>query len=187
MEWASLLKLRRSIRSFQDRPVPMNLIQDLLEESRLAPSAYNQQPWHFILLQDQGLIRRISDDCKTNALAHLAENPGSPLCMDVDDLRDPQHQIFHQAPLVVLEAGPDSWPFLDVDSALWASYFMFAAVTRNLGACWIGLGKWLRNPDLLKEIGLPQGFRISVPLAVGYPIAIPEPKPRAQPRILAVK
>jgi nitroreductase len=50
---------RRSVRSYQDRPVPEELIEKLLAAAMQAPSARNQQPWHFVVLDDREVLSRV--------------------------------------------------------------------------------------------------------------------------------
>jgi nitroreductase len=71
-----------------------------------------------------------------------------------------------------------------VDCSLAACYFMFAAAARNLGTCWIGLGAHLRNPAVLKELGIDEGLQIVAPIILGYPKEIPDVPERNEPVIL---
>ena len=48
------------------------------------------------------------------------------------------------------------------------------------------MGTNVRNQELLREIGIPEDCRIVVPIIIGYPISIPEPSERNNPRILKV-
>lgn len=75
---------------------------------------------------------------------------------------------------------------LDVDCALAAAYFMFSAIERGLGTCWIGLGKYIHAPDLRRLIGIPDDCRIVAPIIVGYPKAVPEPVEKEAPRIFCI-
>jgi nitroreductase len=63
---------------------------------------------------------------------------------------------------------------------------MLAAAARELGTCWIGLGINVRNPELMREIGIPEDCRIVAPIIIGYPKSIPEPSARNKPKILKV-
>ena len=184
MDFSALLEKRRSIRDFTGQDVPRDLILELMKESTLAPSSYNNQPWRFIVVRDRAFIKRISDECKKNNLARLEREPDSVLIRDRDDLLDENYNVFYNAPVVVFVAGPAHAPSLDVDCALWAAYFMLAAVNRGLGTCWVGLGTNISDPALLAEMGLPDGFRIIAPIILGWPRTIPAPSERKVPEIL---
>src|SRR5947209_1901463 len=47
---ATLLRGRRSVRKFQERPIPRELIEQILEAARWAPSPHGRQPWRFVVL-----------------------------------------------------------------------------------------------------------------------------------------
>ncbi len=50
---------RRSIRRYTDKPVPDDVLKELLEAAMAAPSAGNEQPWHFIVIKDRGILDQI--------------------------------------------------------------------------------------------------------------------------------
>ena len=53
------VRRRRTVREFSDRPVPREVIEDCLRASGTAPSGANMQPWHFVVVSDPGIKRRI--------------------------------------------------------------------------------------------------------------------------------
>ncbi|MCD6341405.1 MAG: nitroreductase family protein, partial [Thaumarchaeota archaeon] len=62
MSGSELLKViyrRRSIRKYRREPVPENVLNAVLEAGRLAPSARNMQPWHFIVVRDREKKRKL--------------------------------------------------------------------------------------------------------------------------------
>jgi len=56
MDFETLLKDRRSIREFQDREVPLSVIQEIIQDTGLAPTASNRQPFKFIIIRDREQI-----------------------------------------------------------------------------------------------------------------------------------
>jgi nitroreductase len=62
---------------------------------------------------------------------------------------------------------------------------MFSAAARGLGTCWVNLGSEINNPDIRREIGLPDSCRIVAPMILGYPQSIPSPSER-KPEILKI-
>ncbi|MCE5282094.1 MAG: nitroreductase family protein [Deltaproteobacteria bacterium] len=186
MDFKTLLKNRRSIRDFQDRPVPLSVLEEMIRETRLAPTASNRQPCRFIVIRDQGLMKRLSDESKKALLEDLARNPDLPLKQYEAALRDKGFNVFYNAPCLIYIVGPRDLYSLDVDCALTAAYLMFSAVSRGLGTCWIGLGAHVRSSETLEAIGVPDDCTIVAPIIVGYPVAIPEASQRQDPRILKV-
>lgn len=182
----TLLRKRRSIREFQDRDVPLEVVREIIRETCLAPSAMNRQPWSFSVVSNREMIRKLSDESKKNLLLDLEADPSSPLQRYGDILRDPRFNVFYNAPCVVYICGPSGLGSLDVDCSLAACYFMFAAAARNLGTCWIGLGAHLRDAALLKDLGITGDLQIVAPIILGYPKEIPEPPDRNDPVILGI-
>lgn len=186
MDFQTLLTNRRAIRDFQDKEVPLSLVKEIIQESCLAPTASNGQPCRFIIIRDRGVLKRLSDESKSNLLNDLKKNPDSPLKMYETTLQDASFNAFYNAPCAVLVAGPKTVRSLDVDGALTVSYLMFSAAARGLGTCWIALGSQLRDPKILDEIGLPGDCRIVAPIIIGYPAAIPPASERHAPAILKI-
>jgi len=61
MELMEALRTRRSIRKFTNKPVPDELIRDILDAAMMAPSAGNAQPWQFVVVNDRALLDTIAD------------------------------------------------------------------------------------------------------------------------------
>ncbi len=61
MEFFEVLRKRRSVRRFQDKPVPRELVERLLEAAFLSPpSSFNKRPWHFIVIDDREKLKALS-------------------------------------------------------------------------------------------------------------------------------
>lgn len=60
-QFAAELQRRRSVRDFSNRPVPRKVIEECLRAAGSAPSGANRQPWHFVVVGDRELKRRIRD------------------------------------------------------------------------------------------------------------------------------
>ncbi len=184
MDFNTLLTNRRSIREFQDQEVPLSVLNEIIQDTCLAPTASNGQPIKFIVIRDREQIRRLSDESKKSLLDDLVRNPNLPLKQYEAALRDGQFNVFYNAPCLVLFAGPKDVYSLDVDCGLTATYFMFSATSRGLGTCWIGLGAHVRDKKILGETGVPSDCRIVAPIIVGYPKSIPAASERHSPEIL---
>ena len=186
MDFKTLLMNRRSIRDFQDREVPLSVVQEILQDTCLAPTASNGQPCRFIIIRDRGVMKRLSDESRRNLLADLAGNPDAPMKTYEAALRDDAFNVFYNAPCLIYITGPQEVPSPEVDCALTAAYLMFSAASRGLGTCWIGLGAHIRGHEILREIGVPEGCRIVAPIILGYPTAVPPASERHTPDIVRV-
>lgn len=185
-DYFELIKKRRSIREYEDRKVSLKDIEQIIEESTLAPSSGNGQPWKFIVVEDPNYIKKLSDESKKNLISMIRKNPDSPVARYEAALRNPDFNVYYNAPCLVFIAAKKDLRTIFVDCALCASYFMLSAAARGLGTCWIGLGQYIRAPELLKAIGLPEDHDLVAPIAVGYPKNIPDVPERAEPQILKI-
>ena len=72
MDTLDAIHTRRSIRTYLDQPVSEELIQKLLAAAMQAPSARNQQPWQFIVIDDRAILAKISPFMPNAAMAGKA-------------------------------------------------------------------------------------------------------------------
>ncbi len=186
MDFYELLKKRRSIRDFREKEVPIELLRSIIQDSCLAPSSGNGQPWRFIIINDKEWIRKLSDESKKNLLSTLEKNPESPLKKYESALRNPDFNVFYNAPSLVYIVGSKNIRSLYVDCSLAACHFMFSAAARGLGTCWINLGAYIQDSGLRTKVGLTESLEIVAPIIVGYPKTIPGPAERNESQILKV-
>lgn len=185
MNLFEIFRNRRSVRSYRDKPVSMDIIQNRINDSMLAPSAGNEQPWKFVVVRKREMIDRISADCKKSFLERLAANPDDSAKKYEKMLQNEAFHIFYHAPAVVFIIGDPAVKNLVADCALAASYFMFSATSVGLGTCWVNFGREM-SPELRKELGIPENLEIVVPLALGYPKKIPAIPSRKEAHMLKV-
>jgi nitroreductase len=173
MDYLELLKNRRAIRDYEEKPVPLEIIREIINDAVKAPNAGNRQIWSFIIVDDKDLLKRISDSNKRMILKGIERNPNSPMKRYEETLRDENYNVFYNAPCVVFIIGPAKAPTTAVDCALAAAYLMLAATQRGLGTCWSAQGGLIRDKEILQELGLPEGQEIVAPILLGYPKGIP--------------
>ncbi|HUJ03883.1 MAG TPA: nitroreductase family protein [Rhizomicrobium sp.] len=182
MDLAELLYQRRSVRDFAVEPVSREVLTQLIDAAIQAPSAMNEQPWHFSVVTDKGQLSRISERAK----AYLMEEFGEGSHMDHirQTLGDPQFQIFYHAPALVVISAPKSAQWAVEDCALAAENLMLAAQAMKLGTCWIGFAQsWLNTDDGRAAIGLDETQMPVAPIIVGHPKHTPPAVPRRKPNI----
>jgi nitroreductase len=183
-EFSRLLSDRRSIRNYKDEKVDVELVREIIKDSTLAPNSGNRQPWRFSIINDRDLIRRISDESKQNILAAITEDPDSPSKRYEGALKNPDFNVFYNAPCLVLIFGDKAQRSIYIDCALAASYFMLAAADRGLGTCWVALGGEIRDPELLEIVGISEADALVAPIILGRPAAIPKAPARKDPEIV---
>ncbi len=186
MNFAKLIMNRRSIRDFEDKTVGLKTVQEIIKESCLAPNSGNRQEWRFVIVNKKDWIQRISDDSKHNILKDIQANPNSYMSRYKEGLQNEQFNVFYNAPCLIIILGPKDNPTLHIDCSLIACYVMFSATERGLGTCWVGLGTYIKDGDLLDELGITPDLQIVAPIILGYPKQIPEALGRKAPQILKV-
>jgi len=177
---------RRAVRAYTDRRVEKERVLALIDAAIQAPSAVNQQPWAFAVVQDPSLLRHISERSKELSLAQV--RPGTPLWEHRSMLADPAYDVFYRATtLIVVCSAPGLWP-ANEDCCLAAQNLMLAAHGLGLGTCPIGFAREaLNEPAARAELAIPHDHAVVLPLVVGYPRERPERPPRRPGRILAWK
>jgi nitroreductase len=63
---------------------------------------------------------------------------------------------------------------------------MFSACARGLATCWIGLGRFIKDRELLDLMGMPDGDQIIAPIIIGYPKDVPDVPDRMGPQVLKI-
>jgi len=177
---------RRSVREFTEAPVDAEMIRLLIAAAVQAPNAMNRQSWSFVVVEDQAMLARCSEQAKAYLLATLA--PDSDAMQFREHLASPNFDIFHGAPTLILicATGGDEWA--TQDCCLAAQNLMLAAFANGLGTCWIGFAQaWLNHPDGKKELGIPSHFRPIAPIIVGHPKSQAAATSRHSPDILWIE
>jgi len=157
MDFLELAKLRFSVRSYANKPVPVALLAKVTEAGRLAPSAANRQPWRFIVVQEEK--------------QRLALSEGYP--------RD----WFWKAPAIIVVCvepakawvRSDGKNYADVDGAIAMDHMTLCAAAEGLGTCWIGA---FDVEKVRRVLGLPAGVEPLAMTPVGYPVEAVRPKSR---------
>ncbi|HEX7483193.1 MAG TPA: nitroreductase [Candidatus Bathyarchaeia archaeon] len=164
-----VIKSRRAIRSFEDKPMPESAIQTMLEAAIYAPSAINIQPWKFTLITNKDAMKHLSDTAKPALLRMLPDVGDEGLAGLKKQLANPQYNIFYNAPLLIFVSGIKS-RYAIYDCSMAAQNMMLAAYTLGIGSCWIGTAVGLANdPKVKAELGVPEDHEVHAAIIFGYP------------------
>jgi len=173
---------RRSVRDFTAQSVDEVTLRRLIDAAVQAPSAVNEQPWSFVVIQDRDLLHRISIQAKAHM---LTSNPMGVSSQHFQELlSDPNFDIFYGAPALIIIASASAGPWATENCALAAENLMLAAYSAGLGTCWIGFAQnWLGSVDGKTALDLPANCLPVAPIIVGHPKSTPPPVPRRQAEI----
>jgi len=170
-----LLKSRRSVRSYKNKPVPRDLLAKLIDIARYAPSGTNAQPVQWLVVEDPketrrlaGLVvdwmRQIVKEHRELAAVLRFDHMVGAWIMGVDiPLRG--------APHIVAAHAHEDQPLAEGSSYIALTYLELAAYSLGLGACWAGYFQLAaaNHARLQEALGLPDGHKCFGAMMVGYP------------------
>lgn len=158
MNFLSLASKRYSVRKYSDRKVERELIMKALEAARLAPSACNAQPWHFIVVDDRERVKK------------LAEATFLPLSK--------LNKFVTEAPVIiaVVSESPNissavggyikKKPYYLMDVGMAVEHFCLQAAENGLGTCILG---WFNEKKVKSFLDVPVRKSIPLLITLGYP------------------
>ncbi|HII85454.1 TPA: hypothetical protein HA273_02525 [Candidatus Bathyarchaeota archaeon] len=171
---------RRSVRSYEQKPVPKGIINAIIEAGNQAPytSITRSQPWRFVVVQDpkfkQELFQTAFPFWK-NATDGMKEQYPELYEMAVclyDAMDEPKDVIYYNAPVIIFVIGPANGGA--ISCALACENIMIAAQSFGLGTCYVGFGSMVKgNADVVQALELTDEEQIFGPIVIGYPEANP--------------
>ncbi len=159
MDFYEVIKKRKSVRRYKSDPVPDDVLNRILEAGRIAPSAKNIQPWHFIVIKDPDMKKKVA-----------AASRG-------------QH-FMAEADVIVCGCALEkiAWGRMGgymssfaVDLTIAIDHMILAATNEELGTCWIGAFDEKKMKELLK---VPNDVRVVALTPIGYPAEEPRDRGR---------
>lgn len=140
---------RRSIRKYEDRPVEKEKIEKLLRAAMQAPSAGNQQPWEFIVVEDKDRLKKLSE---TSPYSKMVETSAVTVI------------------LLARKEGLMFSPCVPQDMGAAAENLLLEAVHLGLGAVWLGIAPVIERMNYIKDMfGLPENIEPFALIPIGYP------------------
>ncbi len=190
----AILRARRSTRTYADRPVPRDVVRELVSVTRWGPSASNSQDVDWVAIDDRARLTELSKTTldRVRRLGRLAASPvlrplvrlmlgretarsAARAAQRGDELierwakgRDP---LFHNAPVVLIGHTRGRRPFARDDAVFAAYNLMLAAERQGLATCQIGIFQLAidHSRTVRRMLGLPEGRRAQIVLTLGYP------------------
>jgi nitroreductase len=153
-----VIRTRRSVRKYQDKPIAKELLETIVDAGRLAATARNEQPWEFIVVTDPQLKAQVA----------AATDHG---------------KFIAQAAAMIAVFCKDCKYFLEDGSAA-TQNILLAAHGLGIGSCWIAGDKKDYAPEVADILGVPAGFRLISLVALGYPAEQPQKAKRPLSEVL---
>jgi nitroreductase len=140
MEVYEAVKTLLAVRSYEDKPIPEEIVTRIIEAGRLTASAMNRQHWDFVVVQDDQTLHQLGE---------LASTGG----------------YIGQAPLAIAVAVPDS-TLGHIDGARAAQDMMLVAWQAGVGSNWVGK---VNTPEIKELLNIPADLMVLTIIPFGYP------------------
>ncbi len=201
MELKRAIEERRSIRKFKEDPVSEELISELIEAGRLAPSGSNLQGTRYVVIKSEDMRKKLSD---CTPLPFVTKAPVIIACcidklvMSTASERSSElleAKAFTDTPLEDMSKNPDAYKrrdldeqaiknYLSVNAAIAIDHITLRAVDLGLGTCWIMMFDREKTAKILE---LEHRYEVIALLPVGYPDQNPSKRPRLSQEELVLK
>jgi nitroreductase len=158
MDAITALKTRRSIRSYQNREVSREILKDIVDCARLAPSGMNHKQWEFVVVTDPQIRKKLA-----LAVQQQTQIATVPACI-----------------LVLVKEHP----FYVEDGSAATMAILYAARAHGLGSCWISSDKQPWANGLRDIVGAPPQYKAVTLIPIGYPAEEPRPEKRSIESVL---
>ena len=150
MDFYEVIRTRRSVRSYKNKPILEEVLNRVLETARIAPSGSNRQPWKFILVKDEALKQKMILACKNQTF--VAE---APVIVVACGKKIPSNRGGYMGEMSML-----------VDVSIAFTHLILAARAEGLGTCWIGA---FNNNEIKRLLEVPNGYEVIAVTPLGYP------------------
>jgi len=158
MDALEALRTRRSVRSYEPRPIDRADLETVIDAGRLAATARNEQPWEFVVVTDRD---------KRMKLAELAE----------------YGKFIADAPACVVVLCANAKYYLE-DGAAATQNILVAARALGLGTCWVAGDKKPYAAEICRIVGAPAECKLISLVAIGHARSIPDPPKRPLEEVL---
>lgn len=156
MEVRDAIHARRSIRKYADKPIPADVLEELLDSMRLAPSSNNRQAWSMVVVTDPGIK------------AKLVPASGN------------QQFVGECGAYLVGVTEPGGY-YTAIDMTIALDHLSLRAVELGLGTCWVGDFEQEKVKEILE---IPKDREVPICMTLGYPAQSPMARKRKPLEVL---
>ena len=173
MDALELIQTRRSTRKYQDRAVEKELLDQIIEAGRYAPSGGNSQTTHFFVITDQRVLTELAALVK-HEFSQMEVTPGMyrSLAHAITASKGESYVFHYNAPALIVTANQKGYGNNMADCACALENMMLMANALNLGSCWINQLRWLNENEavnrVFRSLGLSENERIYGAVSIGY-------------------
>jgi len=169
IETINTIEKRRSIRKYKDQAVADDVLKQIINAGRLAPSDSNTQPWTFLIVRSEEMRRNVAEVSHKQEWMETA--PVFVVC--VADVRvattdDSLTHIDENTPGIAAKQ-------IILDTAIAGENIVLAAESLGLGTCWVS---WFIQDEIRPVLGIPTDKYVVAVITLGYPDQEPKQRPR---------
>ena len=169
MNFFELVEKRESVRGYIDKKVEREKIEKIIQTARIAPSACNAQPWKFVVVDDEEIVK------------DLANKLHDPIAGGIN-------KFSHTAPVFIVAVGErrnitsgigqvlKKKDYTSIDIGIACEHICLAATEIGLGTCMMG---WFKEKEIKNILDIPMGKEIHLVISLGY---FEEKEPRSKVR-----
>jgi len=154
MDTLTAIATRHSTRDYLDKPIPREIIEQIIDAARRAPTARNEQPWEFVVITDPAMRQRVAE------------------------LTD-YGKFIARAPACVVVFCKDTKYYLE-DGCAATENILLAATALGVQSCWVAGDKKAYSNRIAEMLKVPAGYKPISILALGYAKSPGQQKPRRE-------
>ena len=169
------LTSRRSIRKYQEKAVSHDLLAELIDLGRFAPTGSNKQQVYWRVFEDTAQIHHLSALVIewVKLMVKKIPDPSAAKRMErlVSSWEKGEDRIVHGAPHLIVTHSPTNQPSAPSDCVIALTYLELYAFSKGLGTCWAGYLTSAANAyaPLTQALGIPKGHKCYGAVMLGYP------------------
>jgi nitroreductase len=179
------IKKRRSVRSYDPKPVPRDVLNAIIDAGNEAPSAMNSQPWRFVVVEGKEAKKKLLGAALpqakkiVEAVKDVDPERYEAIKKRYAELPDP---VYYSAPTVIFVIGNGG--YAGHSCPLACENMMLAAHSLGLGSCWVGFGAMVTDdPEVRRLLELKEDDSIYGPILLGYPKGGTARPPKKVPKV----
>lgn len=182
-ETLKIIYERRAVRKYADKEVKKEIIEQIIDAGRMAPSALNEQSWKFYILTNKETIQSFSHAISKIAAKEFIKTGPKQIIKSITHLLHFSHgihflkssdHVFYNAPVVIFITAPKNNDWAPLDIGMCAQNMMLAAKALGLDSCPVGFGKYVEHTQLYARLNIPEKDEVQLAVIFGYGNEKPE-------------
>ena len=162
------IKNRRSVRLFEHKPIPKNILEKIINAGNAAPSGMNTQNWRFAVVQNPSVRRKFAEVTLPKYREWLKNAPETVKNLRAEIDKKVEDPVYYSAAAVIFVIGRGM--VKDLDCPMVCQNMMLAAHSLGVGSCWVYMGQLaLTDPEVCSIIDVKEGESVYGPIIFGYP------------------